>query len=332
LRTDMREWQEMTQSNQSAEYLGSLTTHLHVPASGWPRNAADPGSAAPMDIAAFMRRNWLMLGIACLLGAVCGYATSYYFPRIYTAETLLVPVSREAEESPLSSLVGRSPALAGLAGLDVGGDYSVSTVIALLKSRRFIEKFLEEKQLMPLLFANKWDSSKGQWRLGPKELPPALGDGYDTFMHDVMSVDEDRRTRLVTIHVNWRSGELASEWANELVARINAVCRQMAIEDANRSITFLNKELPSADTLELRQSVYSLLESQLDKRMMASTRPEFAFRVIDPAQPPNPHNPAKPRRKGFAVLGFMIGGTLGLIIAVILGQRRPRTTRGTGTG
>lgn len=277
-------------------------------------------------LAGFVRRHWLILLLAGFLGSAAGYGISHLFPRIYRAEVLVIPASLEQSQPSLSSLVSRLGALASVGGLDVaGGDRSTAVFVALLQSRHFIEDFIEERHLLPVLFANRWDATTSRWKLNGNQAPPSLADGFDKFSKDVMTLVEDKKTGLVTVRIEWRGPKETAEWANGLIARVNSITRDLAIRDATQNIDYLNQELRTSETVEIRQSIYALLQVQMNKRMLASTRPEFAFRIIDPAQAPELRKAVKPLRILFVAAGLLAGFLVGLIIAFKLQRRRGRT-------
>ena len=59
--------------------------------------------------------------------------------------------------------------------------------------------------------------------------------------------------------------------------------------------------------------LYRLIERQTQSVMLANTRQDFAFKIIDPAI--IPIHPAGPNRKLIVIIGSM----LGLILAIFLG-------------
>ncbi|MEJ0037614.1 MAG: Wzz/FepE/Etk N-terminal domain-containing protein [Gammaproteobacteria bacterium] len=275
-------------------------------------------------VADFVLRNWLLIGIAALVGGIVGWGSSFFMTKIYRAEVLASVVSPESA-SPIKSLLGQYSGIAGLAGIQVGGEESATAgTIALLRSRIFIEQFIEEQKLLPVLFAKQWDAGQSKWRLKEGARPPTPQDGYGYFMKRVLFVVEDKQNSLVTVRVEWRDPVLAAEWANLLVARINETARDRAIRNSERAVDFLGKELEHTQTLEIRQSIYSLLQSQVNKKMMANTRPDFAFSVIDPAQAPDLNRYSQPVPVLLGVLGFFAGGALGLITALLVPYIRER--------
>jgi uncharacterized protein involved in exopolysaccharide biosynthesis len=72
--------------------------------------------------------------------------------------------------------------------------------------------------------------------------------------------------------------------------------------------------------VEIRESIFSVLENEINKRMMAATRADFAFRIIDPAQAPQLTRYVRPIPLLMAAIGLFGGGLLGMI-AVMLSQR-----------
>jgi LPS O-antigen subunit length determinant protein (WzzB/FepE family) len=55
----------------------------------------------------------------------------------------------------------------------------------------------------------------------------------------------------------------------------------------------------------MEQVIYSLLESQVQKIMLANVRDDYVFSVIDPAT--EPKKPFKPRKQLIISLGLIIG-------------------------
>ncbi len=81
---------------------------------------------------------------------------------VYRADVLLMP-SSGGKAGKYGSLVSQFGGLADLAGISAGGGDGIETPIAILKSRKFITGFIDEYQLKPVLFGNRWDQNKGEW-------------------------------------------------------------------------------------------------------------------------------------------------------------------------
>ncbi len=145
---------------------------------------------------------------------------------------------------------------------------------------------------------------------------PGMDDAITLLRKGVISVNEDRRTGLITVAVTWRDRKLAAEWVDELVTRVNSASRAAAIEDAQRSQAYLRSELLRTDVVELRESINRLLESQLKNEMVASVRSEYALQTIDAARVPAERSFVKPRRAVIIGFGAFVGLGFGLLLVL----------------
>lgn len=286
----------------------------------------DAGPAEVDPISGFLLRHWLIISVAAILGTVAGFGLSFVLPKVYRAEILVQPVSADSG-SPLRSLLGQyGGALAEVAGGGgagrglLGAVNPTAAVVALLKSRLFIEAFITDNNLLPVLFHKRWDQEHGRWRLKPGQNPPTIQDAYGMFTKTVMHVEEDKEKGLITINIEWTDASLAADWANALVQRLNEGARRRALANSDRSIDYLNKELERTQTVEIRNSIYSVLEQQINNRMLANTRPDFAFSVIDPAQAPEPNKYVRPIPLLLAAIGFFAGALCALFAVVLVAK------------
>jgi uncharacterized protein involved in exopolysaccharide biosynthesis len=142
-------------------------------------------------------------------------------------------------------------------------------------------------------------------------------DAVKFFDENVRGVYEDARTGLVTLSVEWKDPSIAAEWANILVKRLNERMRGRALAEAEANVTFLQSEMGSTSIVSLQQSIGRLLEGELQKLMLARGNEEFAFRVIDKAEPPKRRS--KPKRALLVILATVLGGVIATL-AVVLGS------------
>jgi LPS O-antigen subunit length determinant protein (WzzB/FepE family) len=64
------------------------------------------------------------------------------------------------------------------------------------------------------------------------------------------------------------------------------------------------------------QSVfYQLIEDQIKNKMLAEVQDEFVFKIVDPAV--IPEEKSKPKRALICILGFMLGGMLGVAFVLV---------------
>jgi uncharacterized protein involved in exopolysaccharide biosynthesis len=287
---------------------------------------AESSELSLADLVSILRGSWKLFAALSLLGIAAGVAIAVLTQPIYRAEVLLSPaatetgagstLSRLAQQfSPLTSLVGGFDNAEGLSSKEVR--------IATLRSRRLTDNFIRERNLLPVLFPDNWDAAARRWKVHDgMPAVPTMDAAFKRFDKKIRSVDEDRSSGLITLRVEWSDRRLAAEWANDLVARTNQYLRARSVEEAKRSIAYLEGELEKTNVVERRQIMYRLVESKTSEIMMANARDEYAFIVVDPAVIPAAGNTVKPRRVVIVALGLFGGVFIGFIVATIRWARR----------
>jgi uncharacterized protein involved in exopolysaccharide biosynthesis len=232
---------------------------------------------------ALAHRVRVVLGVVFLLAIGGGLAYALLAPKTYRAKVVLAVVSQDS--GGLSAMLGQFgslASLAGIGGMSLGGSSSTEPV-AVLSSREFVRGFIEEGNLLPELFHDKWDASSERWSVDKPSSTPTLEAGVKKFVEKVRSVEVDELGGLVTLTVDWRDRELAALWANAMVTRVNRVLRDRAIQDAQSSLDYLNAEAAKTTVQPLLDAIYRVVETQVNSIMLAKVREDFAFKVIDPA-------------------------------------------------
>jgi len=274
-----------------------------------------------------LREIWkLLFDNRLLLGKITGVCTlfavilAFSITPVYRAETLLAPVEQDKSNS-LAAIVGQFGGLAELAGINAGGlENNVDESIATLKSRELTASFLQEEGILPILFPNRWDDKKKKWKkywwdFSDRDPKPTNWAAYNIFDKDIREVSIDKKTGLVTVSIEWKDPELAAKWANDIVARVNKERQQDAIEESVKRIKYLEDQLQKTGVVDVQQSLYKLIEAQTKTKMIASTREEYAFKVIDPAV--IPERKSKPKRILIIAMGFFLGAILAFIFVFV---------------
>jgi uncharacterized protein involved in exopolysaccharide biosynthesis len=267
------------------------------------------------DVAAAFRRHlWLLLGAAAA-GLILAVVLVIVAERVYRAEVNMMPAATDTSGGALSNLAGGLGGLIPLAGLNTNTAAAKNEALAILSSRSFTERFITEGDLLPVLYSGRWDSQAGIWR-DPDDAP-TLWKAVKFFDRNVRSVNEDSSTGVITVAVEWRNPERATEWANQLVADLNAQVRERDVEEAARSIKYLNEQLGKTNIVELERAIYDLIEDQIKTIALANVRDEYAFRVIDPATAPDMDDYVYPNEPVMLILGLAIGATLGVVFVLV---------------
>jgi len=223
---------------------------------------------------------------------------------IYRAEVEVTQVI-EPNISGLQQLASQFGGLASLAGINVRSTTADPSFRAILRSRRLVEEFVLRNDVLTALYPE-----------GPPEGgEPSLWLAVKDFREGILLINEDLPRSVITISMDWTDPEVAARWANEFVALANEILRKRAIDESTRNIAFLNQQVQHTNVVEVQRVMYDLIESETKTLMLANARSEFAFRVIDPAVPPEIR--ISPRRTVIVIACGMVGGFLGLVVILV---------------
>jgi uncharacterized protein involved in exopolysaccharide biosynthesis len=261
------------------------------------------------------RRKWVILST---LTVVLGLGVTYVLlaKPVYVAEVSLIDVAKK-QESKMASLAGQFGGLASLAGINLGGGGGGEgqNVAAILQSRSFSERFIREEDLMITLNEKRWDAENKQWIADKRGDIPTLAETANAF-RKLIALTTEKGTGVKTLSVEWDNPVLAASWANGLVVYLNRYLKQYAIEESQKNIQYLEKELARTGVVDSQQMLYRLIENETKTAMMANVRDDFAFRVLDSAL--QPKYPEKPKKKLIVAVALILGLILGILLAFLV--------------
>jgi capsular polysaccharide biosynthesis protein len=217
-----------------------------------------------------------LITIFTIITTLGAYYYTLNLPTIYKAQVLMFPSIAPDNTSNRFSGIGIS-----LGGSSVGlqGDRS----LARLNTISFLTNYIQEKNIKPILFAGQWNELEQKWinnepsDLESSELLLSMMDIY---------INPKDGTGLVTLLLEWENPtnpDKIADIANSLVDNMNFTAKQRAIVEAKKSISFLEKELEKTSIINSQEILYGMIERQMQDVMLANTRDEFVFKIIDPA-------------------------------------------------
>jgi LPS O-antigen subunit length determinant protein (WzzB/FepE family) len=295
-----------------------------------------------IDLAELWRAIWAGKFTIIIISMIFAVGSVYFAlskPNIYKASTILAPVSSEGGAGGLGALAGQLGGLASMAGISLGGGGGDKTALALeiLKSRSFIENFINKHDLLvPLMASKSWDMATDTLILDielydaasqkwirevktPKKQEPSPWEVYKEFS-SLISISQDKTSSMVSIAVEFYSPEIARQWLTWLIQDINEYMREQDQIEANASIEYLTKQLANIKVSTMETVFYQLIEEQTKNMMLIMVKEEYVLKTVDPAQVPDTKD--KPKRALIVVLGTMIGGIISVLIVLIRYFRR----------
>ena len=270
------------------------------------------------------RSKWLIAPLI-LVGGLSALIAALTLPKKFEAVIIIAPVASTSgggQLGGLSSLASQFGGIASLAGISVGGDSRKAESLAVLQSEALTEGYIRSNNLLPVLYKRDWDSKKLQWKTeNPKKIPtPWKANQY--FKKNIRTVKTDTKTGLVMLTITWRDPILAAKWANDLVGITNDFLRSKAIAESERNIEFLRDEAVKTNIVEARQAIYSVLQTELNKVMLARGNAEYAFKILDPAAVPE--KPVSPIPDLWCAVGMLGGLFVGIFAALARATFRPQ--------
>lgn len=290
------------------------------------------------------RRRWRIALFPVAFGlAMLIYVLSV--DNIYRATVVLAPADSEAGRG-LAGLASQFGGLASLAGISIGsGESGTVNALAIMRSESFVRKFIKDVDGKKQIYPDQWDAQNNEW-LPPGSLDSALasiksvmtGNAkkseryadpneptdtsiYEEFTSDYFKVSEDKKTGLITVSMETRDPELSVRWASRIVEMLNSTMRIEAMNQAEKSVAFLENELKNTQIVEMQKSINQLIEAQIKTKMMANVSEEYAFKTLAPAVVPEKQ--VFPKRFimliGSVFLGFVFGVGVFVLMFMIKG-------------
>jgi uncharacterized protein involved in exopolysaccharide biosynthesis len=265
-----------------------------------------------LDLVAFIQLfrdyRWTIAISTLIVGSI---ATTYALlaTPIFRAE-ITVTIVEQKDEGFGSQLGGSLSDIANLAGVSVGSK-DEDAFKAVLGSRYLIQKFIERYGLQPVL-------SRGA------KKPLTLWKAVKQFRENVLFIKDDQRKGTTVVSINYTDPVVAARWANDFLALANELIRTKSLEQAKRNVAYLTDQTGKTTSVEVQRALYTLVESETRKMMLANERTEYAFAVADPAVAPEIRS--SPKRTMLLLAGLGLGMFIGFSIAFVrarLAARRP---------
>ncbi|WP_429232761.1 Wzz/FepE/Etk N-terminal domain-containing protein [Aeromonas salmonicida] len=282
--------------------------------------------------ATLWRGKWWIFATT-LLGAVIATAVAISLPNVYRAEALLAP-SAEQQGGGLSAMAAQFGGLASLAGINLKSDKADKTAITVEigNSRQFLSHFIRKHQLeVPLMAASKADKATGEliideeiYDLSSKKWIREVPSGKSVEPTDwelvkvfrkLASVNQDSKSGLVTVVVDFYSPKLAKQWVDWFVSDLNEAMKARDQSDAIRNITYLKAQLEKTPVADMQKVFYQLIEDQSKTLMLTEVNQEYVFKTLDPAVVAE--EKLKPKRTLIVVLGTLLGIMFGVVLLLV---------------
>ena len=266
-----------------------------------------------------LRKNILFIAFVTASITFCSVIYSLFLPNLFTSHSIL-----NYSGSTQSSSSQNNSSITRLTGIKIGmgqGD-KADEIIELIKSRGFLEHLITFDDILASITYPKvsgdgsvyiskriYDEEKNIWS---NSNQPSTLDAYDIYIRDLLSIWRDKDTGFINITITHISPIFAFELLSLVIKESNQIMRMRDLEEASDSLSFLGDEIQKTSILEMRNSISSLLQSQLEKKMIANIRKDYVLRTIEP--PFIPERKSAPSRLIFVLISSFVALTAALLI------------------
>ena len=270
-----------------------------------------------IDLGGLFQAIWFNKKLITAITVVClvlGIIYAQMLPSKYQVKVIVAPTDDQGVAGMMQQIGG----LAALAGISsVGGGSEVRKHINIVKSLVFLQFFVKENKLLPMVFENCWDKKINKWGESCKDSPPTVLDAAKTIRSNWFNINKNTKTGLIAIGLKHHDPVFAAEITNKFVKDANRYLRNRYLMDIDKNIAFLKNEAAKTNELEVREILYRVLEQEIKKQKLDGSREHFAFEIIDPAYPSK--IPYSPKKKQIVLLSIVLGGMIGMAIVVLKG-------------
>lgn len=277
--------------------------------------------------------------IITILFSVSSVFLAIYTPDRYQSSALL-QVHSSSQGSMGSSMSSQLGGIAALAGISVNsGDsdksyYTIETV----NSREFLKHLLTFNGVKENLFASiSYDKTNGntvfdkkifnnkKWVRVPfdgKKSEPSYLEVYKDYIAN-LSIIKSKKSGYLKISFEHHSPIFAHNFLNLIINEINEVSKQSDIKESERALEYLANQSKNIEQKNIKDSIKGLVDSQLERLMLANIRDQHLVSTIDP--PFIAEENFSPSRPIIVILGTIIGFFFSLLIIFLreyLSKRR----------
>lgn len=282
-----------------------------------------------------VRSRWpLVMAVPAVLVALTLVYQAVDTPQ-FTARAV---VTAQVQSNNLSNQLGRLGGVAALAGASLGKSKDVTEFDKfqfLLKSD-LLGDYEAHRGMLPIIFRDRWNSEKRTWRRPEttgqaiKDLllpifrlaPWSPPDGRDlAALYGRQLVQREvGETGMIELAYDDSDPARAVFVLQTMVKDANDILRTAATARAAQKAIYLRQQLALAQVAEYRSNLASLLGTEEQTLMLSSTKLPYAADIVQPftvsAQP------TSQRPLLFAMIAGVVGISLGVFVALVLGPRR----------
>jgi len=243
-------------------------------------------------------------------------------PNSYKSTTMLV------SQTQAKPSLGGLGALAGMAGIDLGGSGSIDTATSLdtvLKDFAFEEYMIKKYNLADkllkvkkenLVFALGYDGIYNLLHSDNKEEKKADESKkiFDTYkiITSIISIVSDKKTSLITLSVEHQDRFLAKELAEIYLKELTSHLRDIEMKTVDSQLEYYSKELETVYDLSVKEQLGQLISGLVQKKVLSQANEFYNLSQFTKPQVAYIKDKTKPKRALIVIVAFITSIILGI--------------------
>jgi hypothetical protein len=253
------------------------------------------------DLFFVIRNNLYSLILLIIIITFSAYLYVINISNIYRSEAIITIVD-DNQSAGMSSIASQFGGIAGMAGIQIptadSSRKSPAYINAIVKSKKFFKHLVTFDGVLEGVFASSgydlnknklvydesiFDSSLNKWVRTPKgqlHVIPSYLEAHPVFLTNLFT-DVDKKTGFIFISYDHHSPEFAQFMIELIYTELNNLSRSLEYSESQNAITFYQEITNTTQVTNIRNSINRLLEMELQKSMLASTKTNYLVEYID---------------------------------------------------
>ena len=206
--------------------------------------------------------------------------------------------------------------LAAVAGIELNtkkNNSNETLALAIANSRDFIDLFIDDNDLLPIIYLDEWDINNSTWKKKEAKTDTQV---YEDFKNNIIDISRDNLSGTIVFSFYWKDKNNSHIISNKFIETLNSTVREIKKVEAENNLEYLYELLKNNNVSNLDIYISRLIEKEYRNLVDVSTKKEFVFKVIDPAYPPDDKH--SPRLIYTTLLGLIFGLLFSIFISLIL--------------
>jgi uncharacterized protein involved in exopolysaccharide biosynthesis len=250
---------------------------------------------------------------------------------VYTAEAELAPNHNTESNLGAFSRLGGIASLAGIDSNMVNRINNYNVTVRSITSKQFLSEFIDRHDLYKDIYAissydidsdtiyyddTVYDQSSSSWVRKVKKPYKPKPSAYEVreVLIKKLTITQDTKMGLLYLNYTHPNPKFAKELLDKLIHDINLYMKERDIAFYSRIATSLIEEISKTEDMDLKESLYSLVEINQRKLSIANASNEYALKIID--EPIVPEKKSYPFRSRLVIILSLIGGIFSTVLLV----------------